>query len=377
MQIPRTPDYSEPQGSTALHANLGLTKHAAKTPRDKVWIDLDNSPHVPFFAPIIEELESRGYSVLLTARDCFQVCELAELLHLNYKKVGHHYGKNLLLKALGLCIRAAQLLPLVVRQKPSLAVSHGSRSQLVVASLLGIPSVTMGDYEFAKLFAVIRPDWLIVPQVIPDDAVKGFKGRVLKYPGIKEEVYAPRFKPQDDIMQQLGLNDKNLIVTIRPPATEAHYHVHETEELFDEVLDYLGDRPDLKIILLPRNRRQANAIRASRPELFRAKRMIIPEVVDGMNLIWHSDLVISGGGTMNREAAALGVPVYSIFRGKIGAVDRHLAANGRLTLIESREDVRRKLVLRHRQRRMEPTRGTSPTLEKVVEHIVSIVEGAC
>jgi predicted glycosyltransferase len=242
--------------------------------------------------------------------------------------------------------------------------------------VLGIPSVTIGDYEFAKLFAIVRPDWLIVPQVIPDDAVKGFKSRVLKYPGIKEEVYAPRFKPQGNIMQQLGLNDENLIVTIRPPATEAHYHVHESEELFDEVLDYLGDRTDVKIVLLPRNQRQADAIRASRPELFRSKKMIIPEVVDGMSLIWHSDLVISGGGTMNREAAALGVPVYSIFRGKIGAVDRHLAANGRLTLIESREDVRRKLVLRHRHRRMEPTRTTSPTLEKVVEHIVSIVDGA-
>jgi len=44
----------------------------------KIWIDLDNTPHVPFFKPIIRELEKRGHEVVLTARDAFQVCELAD-----------------------------------------------------------------------------------------------------------------------------------------------------------------------------------------------------------------------------------------------------------------------------------------------------------
>lgn len=343
----------------------------------KIWIDLDNSPHVPFFAPIIEELESRGHSVLVTARDCFQVSELADLLHLNCTLVGRHYGKNLVLKGLGLCIRAGELLPSVLRQKPSLAVSHGSRSQLIVAKLLGIPSITIGDYEFAKLFVGIRPEWLMVPEVIPDEAIKGFKTRVLRYAGIKEEVYAPRFRPQSGILQKLGLAENNLIVTVRPPATEAHYHVHESDELFEEVMDYLGQNAEVRTVLLPRNHRQADAIRSARPELFKTGRVIIPEIVDGLNLIWHSDLVISGGGTMNREAAALGIPVYSIFRGKIGAVDRYLVSSGRLVLVQSKQEVRSKIELTRRPRPATPMAAHQGTLDTIVGHIVGIAEETC
>jgi len=342
----------------------------------KVWIDLDNSPHVPFFAPIIKELEARGYSTFVTARDCFQVCELADLLGLHYRRIGRHYGKNFALKLVGIGLRALQMCPPTLRERPALAVSHGSRSQLVVSKMLGVQSVIIGDYEFSTLFAGVRPDWLIVPQVIPDDAVSGFGSPVLKYPGIKEDVYAPRFLPQPAISDELGLNHGSVIVTIRPPATEAHYHVPESDELFLEVLDYLGERPDVKIVLLPRNHRQTATIREARPKLFTSCKVTIPErVVDGLNLVWYSDLVISGGGTMNREAAALGVPVYSIFRGKIGAVDRYLAESGRLTLLQSKSEVRSKLIIRRRNRPAKPGRGSSCSLDKIVEHLVSIAEG--
>jgi predicted glycosyltransferase len=346
--------------------------------RKKIWIDLDNSPHVPFFSPIAEELENRGYSVLLTARDCFQVKELSDLMGLKYKLIGHHYGKNTVMKIMGLCTRALQMLPIAKREKPSLALSHGSRSQLILAKLLGIPAAMIGDYEFSTLFAVVRPEWLIVPEVIPDAAVSGFKSKVLKYPGIKEDVYAPKFVPQSQIVEELGLGSGELIVTIRPPATEAHYHVPESDELFDEVLTYLAELPNIKMILLPRNEKQAISIREERPALFDSGKITIPKrVVDGLNLVWYSDLVISGGGTMNREAAALGVPVYSIFRGKIGAVDNYLASSGRLTLIESREEVRSKLLLKHRVRPERPVRASDASLQSLVEHIISIVERPC
>jgi predicted glycosyltransferase len=344
----------------------------------KIWIDLDNSPHVPFFAPIAEELGRRGYPVLMTARDCFQVRELADLFGLKYKLIGHHYGKNKVLKIIGLCTRALQMMPTAVREKPALALSHGSRSQLILSKLLGIPAVMIGDYEFATLFALVRPAWLIVPEVIPDAALNSSKSRVMKYPGIKEDVYAQNFIPQSEIVKQLGLDDGRLVVTIRPPATEAHYHVPESDELFEEVLNYLGDLPDVKMILLPRNDRQAAAIRKARPELFSSGKVTVPNhVVDGLNLVWYSDLVISGGGTMNREAAALRVPVYSIFRGKIGAVDRYLAADGRLTLIEDRSQVRTKLLLKRRIRPAKPTGCSDVSLMSLVEHIISIVEETC
>ncbi|NOZ81326.1 MAG: DUF354 domain-containing protein, partial [DPANN group archaeon] len=277
--------------------------------KKKIWIDLDNSPHVPFFEPIIKELDSRGYDVILTARDCFQTCGLADLFHLKYKRIGKHYGKNKVAKLSGLFWRAFQLMPVVRREKPDLALSHGSRSQQILAAILGIPSVVIFDYEHATLFPIAHPKWVIVPEVIPDSAIKLKKRSILKYPGIKEDVYVPRFTPDFSVRNFLGLAEKDIVVTIRPPATEAHYHNPQSEELFEATINFLGTNENTRLILLPRNKKQEVKIKTLWPEFCDTRKIIIPErVINGLNLMWHSDLVISGGGTMNREAAALGVP---------------------------------------------------------------------
>lgn len=348
-----------------------------KAKKCKIWIDLDNSPHVPFFAPIVEELESLGYSVVLTVRDCFQVVNLADLHGLKYRRIGRHYGKSKLLKVVGLCARAFQLAPAILREKPDLALSHGSRSQVFLAALLRVPSVLVMDYEFVKGLAWMKPDWVVIPEVIPEAAVGADRTRVLRYPGIKEDVYVHRFRPDARIRTELGLRDDVLVTTVRPPANEAHYHNPESEALFDAVIQLLSETPRSKIILLPRNRRQEILIRQAWPELFATGQIVVPErAVDGLNLIWHSDLVISGGGTMNREAAALDVPVYSIFRGKIGAVDRHLADCGRLVLLESVADVRNKIALCRRWRGTELRMDTSQALKGIVSHVTHILEPA-
>ena len=338
----------------------------------KIWIDLENSPHVPFFKPIIHELEKRGHAVVLTARDCFQVCELADLFQLPYQRVGRHYGKNTLAKLAGLGIRVGQMAPLVLREKPDLAVSHGSRSLFLLSSLLRIPSITIFDYEYSKWINFFKPAWVMMPEVMPDSAAAGIdKNRLLRYPGIKEDVYAPSFQPDPTLRSRLGLADDDLVITVRPPANEAHYHNPESELLLDAVFDFLGERPETKAVLVPRTAKQGNQLRRRWPHLFERRQVFIPEhVVDGLDLIWASDLVISGGGTMNREAAALGVPVYSIFRGRIGAVDRYLESAGRLTLIESAAQVRSKLNLQHRVRAAKPQVDQHHTLQTVVDNIV-------
>src|SRR5580704_16998581 len=160
----------------------------------KVWIDLDNSPHVPFFAPIIDELQTRGYGVFISARDCFQVRELADILNVKCEWIGRHYGKSKLLKVAGLCLRALQLVPSILREKPDLAISHGSRAQLLSASFLHVQSIVIFDYEFVKGLGFVRPTWVMVPEVIPDSAL-GDTSHLLKYPGIKEDVYVAGFKP--------------------------------------------------------------------------------------------------------------------------------------------------------------------------------------
>jgi predicted glycosyltransferase len=362
----------------ALTAGPTLAKterSPAARSKGKIWIDLDNSPHVPFFAPIIEELKKRNYSIVVTARDCFQVRELADLFHLNYKLVGRHSGKSKIRKVAGLCFRASQLIPTILREKPVLAVSHCSRSQLIASAICRIPSLVLGDYEFATGWAFIRPTLHMCPDVIPDRALEFTHRPTLKYPGIKEDVYVPRFVPRPGIRSQLGLGEQELVVTMRPPASEAHYHNSQSDELFEAAVEFLTRKAELKLVVLPRNEKQAIGLRKRWPGLFSNGKMRIPEgVVDGLNLIWHSDLVISGGGTMNREAAALGVPVYSIFRGKIGAVDQYLTRRGRLVLLQSIEDLHTKILLVRREPPPRPQIEPSAALTFIVEHIVAIAD---
>lgn len=341
----------------------------------RIWIDLDNSPHVPFFAPIIDELQKCGHSIVLTARDCFQVRELADLFQLKYKLVGRHQGKNKVRKLFGLCLRGLQLIPTVLKEKPDLALSHGSRSQLIVSAALRIPSLVIVDYEYAKSLVLIQPTWFMCPEVIPASAFGCDPQRVLKYPGIKEDVYVPRFVPDARIRPQLGLGGDDLVVTVRPPATEAHYHRPQSDELFEAVIQFLSARPEVKVVVLPRNEKQAAQLKNHWPDLFATQKMRIPQqVVDGLNLIWHSDLVISGGGTMNREAAALGVPVYSTFRGQIGAVDRYLRDRGRLVLLESVQDLQSKIQLVRRSPSATLQNGNDGALSSIVNQVIAIAE---
>jgi len=338
-------------------------------------MDIDNSPHVPFFVPIIQELEEMGYPVVLTARDCFQVRDLVNLYHLPCTFVGHHYGKHKLAKIAGTCYRALRLAFLVRGEDIHLAVAHGSRALTIASSLLGIPSLCLWDYEFTKGVGKLRPDWAMVPAVIPDSAIRLDAHRVFKYQGIKEDVYVPGFRPDPGMRARLGLDEDDFVITARPPADEAHYYNPESDQLFRAAIDYLAEDRGARIVLLPRNEKQGAAAKALWPELFAGRRIIIPEhAVDGLSLLWSSDLAISGGGTMNREAAALGVPVYSVFRGKIGAVDRYLAQNGRLVLLEKLSDIRQKIVVPQKARRRAPANHQSHTLRTIVNNVVSIIE---
>jgi len=340
----------------------------------KIWVDLDNSPHVLFFRPIIAELKRRNYEVLITARDAYQVRELLKFYGMSGKVVGKHYGKHKVLKALGTCWRALALTAIARTERPDLAIHHGSRGCLLTSAWLKIPNVMLLDYEFTTQMPAIKPTWLMAPSVVPDDHLRNGCG-LMKYPGIKEDVYLSRFEPDPTLKTRFGISPDDLLITVRPPATEAHYHNPESERLLTEALNRFGGNPNTKILLLPRNKRQEAELRSSWAASIASGKILIPQQVeDGLNLIWNSDLVISGGGTMNREAAAMGVPVYSIFRGKIGAVDRYLADQGRLFLLETVEDIRTKIRAVRRERpKQRFDRGNSPALETIVRNIVSIL----
>ena len=352
-------------------SNGGTKKRSKKT----IWIDLDNTPHIPFFKPIIAELNKRGYECILTARDAYQVIDLADRFGLKYNKVGRHYGKNKLLKVLGLIIRSLKLIPIMIKQKPALALAHGSRTQVVVSSFLGIPSLEIFDYEYTQELIFIGPTYTMAPEIIPDSPIKKERDRVTKYPGIKEDVYVSSYSPDPTIKTELNMDDKKVIVTIRPPATEAHYFCEASEQLFEAAMKFLLQKEEAQLILIPRNKKQGNFVRETWPSAVASGKIIIPDhAINGLDLMWFSDLVISGGGTMNREAAALKVPVYSIFRGKIGAVDKYLSDKGRLVLLERPSDLVTKINLIKRDRKFSPNQGEKQALNTIVDKIVEILQ---
>jgi uncharacterized protein len=358
-----------------MRGNPDALGSSSARPR-RVWIDLDNTPHVPFFLPIIRELERAGHSVVVTARDAFQVCALADRHGLAYTRVGRHYGANKGLKVAGTVWRAAQLLPFALREKPDISMSHGSRPLVIVSGILGIPSMLLFDYEHARRIPLMKPALGVAPASIDDPTlVKDFRYGVRSYAGLKEDVYAAGFRPDASILAELGVSAQEILVTVRPPATEAHYHNPDAEALYVEVVELLCETPGVRTVILPRTAgAQREFVLRTWPRWCEEKKIVLPQgALDGLNLVWHSDLVVSGGGTMNREAAALGVPVYSIFRGKLGAVDRYLAREGRLTLIETREDVRSKIRVEKRVR-AEAVAADRPALRQILDAAYELME---
>lgn len=343
--------------------------------RKKIWIDLDNSPHVPFFVPIIPELQARGFEIFLTARNSYQVCELLEYYGIRARIVGKHHGKNKVLKILGTAWRAFALARIVRKEKIDISLSHGSRGSILASALLGIETIAIIDYEHTSK-TPIQKMWLIFPEVIPLTQPPNSAVKLLTYPGIKEDVYLPSFHPDPELRTRLGIARDELLVTVRPPANEAHYHNPEAEELLAATLKKFRRMPGARVLLLPRNKNQENDLRAVWTAEIASGKIVIPaRVEDGMNIIWNSDLVVSGGGTMNREAAAMGVPVYSIFRGSIGSVDKFLASQGRLVLLESVEDVENKIqAVRRDKEELALSHRKSAALETIIKHIANIAE---
>jgi len=307
-----------------------------------IWIDLANSPHVPFFRALIPEFAARGHQVEITARDFAQTVELATNAGLTPYVIGGHGGGSITGKAGNLIGRAGALRKWARDRGFDIAVSHNSYAQIAAAAALGVKAVTLMDYEHqpANHLAFRLASRVIVPRAFPAGELKRYGAstrKVKRYAGTKEDVYLAGFVADPgfgETLRGLGVTSEDVLVVARPPAREALYHRFENE-LFDELLVSLSTRDHVRIILLPRSDAQRAAYEARQ-----RAHLIMPRVaLDGANLIAAADLVVSAGGTMNREAAALGVPAVSIYAGKWAAIDQELMNEGRLQRIKSHEEV--------------------------------------
>jgi uncharacterized protein len=308
----------------------------------RIWIDLANSPHVPFFRSLADEFLQRNHELLITARDFAETVDLARHAGFDATVIGGHGGGKLSRKAGNLVQRGLSLARWARGRGIDLAVSHNSYSQILAARVLSLKTVTLMDYEHqpANHLAFRFASRIVVPAAFPDAALNRYgaqSAKVFRYRGIKEDVYLADFKPDPkfgSILSDLGVTESDVLITVRPPASEALYHRFENE-LFDQLLERLLAQQTVKVILLPRNDVQRQSYSARRHP-----RLIIPDrPLPGANLIAHSDLVVSAGGTMNREAAALGVPAASIYFGEWAALDEELRKEGRLQRLSNQSDV--------------------------------------
>ncbi len=289
--------------------------------------------HPLVLRPLIERFEAEGHEVFVTTREYGQTVGILERLGIPYTVVGEHGGASRLGKARALGGRSSRLARLVWQQRPQLAIAHGSVDLAVVSASFLIPSVQMQDYEFARLqrnvsFRLARR--VLAPDSIPVERLRRIGARekkLVRYPGLKEEYYLADFEPDAAVLDELGLDREKVLVVVRPPPETSEYHA--PNDVYGATVQRLAAASEAQAVVIPRTEDQGAAVRA-----LGAANLIVPErAIDAQSLIAFADLVVSAGGTMNREAVALGTPVFTTFTGRMGGVDEALIGEGRLQVL--------------------------------------------
>jgi predicted glycosyltransferase len=318
----------------------------------RIWVDLTNSPHVLVMRPLIEIMRAEGHNVEVTARDFAQTLELCERFGIEHTALGRHRGGRLASKGVGLLSRSGALLRWARGRRFDVAIGHGSNDISVAAWLLRIPSATAFDYEFANAQHQVNCRLcriVMVPHVIPPERLRPFgatAAKLRRYEGLKEEYYLADFEPDEAVLGELGLSRERPLVVVRTPPEVSLYHRFENP-LFTRVLERLA-ASDAQTVVLPRTPTQREEIARlgsfsgaeARGSAACAGFIIPARAVDAQSLVAYADLVISAGGTMNREAVALGTPVYTTFEGRLGAVDEALLHEGRLHKLGDPREIR-------------------------------------
>jgi predicted glycosyltransferase len=297
----------------------------------RVWIDMTAPAHVLVYRPLMELLREQGAEIEVTARDYAQTLQLLDLHGLEAEVIGRHGGRSRLGKARSLSSRLHHLRRWAKGRRFDIALAHGSHELAITARRLGVPSSTTFDYEWAWLqhqLGCRAATRVVVPEAIPPERLERYgvhPPKLRRYPGLKEEYYLSDFQPDRSAATALGIDEARVLVIVRTPPDVSLYH-RASNPLFPRVLDHLGRQPDVQAVIIPRTEEQRDYIQS-----LELPSLIVPEhAVDAQSLIALADLVVSAGGTMNREAAALGVPVYTTFGGRLGGVDEWLMRDGRL-----------------------------------------------
>jgi uncharacterized protein len=333
----------------------------------KIWVDMSAPAHVLVLRPIIERLRERGHTVEVTSRDYAQTQALLQMHGMPHTPIGRHGGASRMRKAYRLGARTAAMIGYGRGRSFDLALAHGSNDLAIAARLLGVPEANMHDYEYAVTQHRIGcrlARRVMFPDSVPAERLRRFgvgPDKLFPYPGLKEEYYLYDFEPDRDALARLGADAARVVVVVRPPPDVSLYH-RKSNPLFPKVLQRLGSDADVQAIVLPRTAEQREFIES----LALPSVILPPGAVEAQSLVALADLVVSAGGTMNREAAALGTPVYTTYGGRLGGVDEALIRSGRLRPLTDP----RAIELRKRDVEATPTRR-NPSL--LVETILGTV----
>jgi predicted glycosyltransferase len=335
-----------------------------------IWVDMSAPAHVLVLRPIIERLRAQGHSVEITSRDYAQTQALLDLHGLRHTPIGRHGGASRLSKAYRLGARTAAMIRFGRERSFDLALAHGSNDLAIASRALGIPEANMHDYEFAVTQHHIGcrlARRVMFPDSVPLERLRRFgvtPEKHFPYPGLKEEYYLHDFEPDPEAPRRLGVEESRVVVIVRPPPDVSLYH-RKSNPLFPKVLARLGGDEEVHAVVLPRTTAQRELVESLElPSL-----IVPPGAVEAQSLVALADLVVSAGGTMNREAAALGTPVYTTYGGRLGGVDEALIRSGRLRPLTDP----RAIELAKRGEGAAPVRRDPASL---VETILATVEGA-
>ncbi len=331
----------------------------------RVWFDMTAPAHPIVLRPVIERLSAAGHDVHVTARDYAQTLGILDRLGIPYQAIGRHGGASRPRKLASLLSRTARMGVVGRRGRFDLAIAHGSNDLPLAAAALGIPEVNTFDYEWATVQHRIGcrlAARVVVPEWIPPERLRPYgvtDEKLRRYPGLKEEYYLADFEADTRVLDELGVDPSRIVAVLRPPPDVSLYQP-ASNLIFPQVLRALGSRDDVHAVVVPRTEQQRTDVRA-----LRLPSILVPErAIDAQSLIALADLVVSAGGTMNREAVALGTPVYGTFSGRLGGVDEALIRAGRLRKLTSVEamDVSKVVGKRELQRR-DPALLTSLLVE--------------
>ncbi|MDQ3849680.1 MAG: DUF354 domain-containing protein [Actinomycetota bacterium] len=330
----------------------------------RLWFDMTAPAHPLVFRPVIARLREAGHEVVVTARDYAQTLPLLDRLGIEHVALGRHGGASRARKLVALFARTSRMRRFGGRGF-DLAIAHGSNDLALAAAQLRIPAVNTFDYEFAVQQHHIGcrlARRVIVPDAIPPERLERYgvhDGKLARYPGLKEEYYLADFEADPGVLDALGVDRERVVVVLRPPPDVSLYH-RKSNPLFPRVLEELGRREDVHAVVVPRTQAQREQVVARMlPSL------IVPDrAIDAQSLIALADLVVSAGGTMNREAVALGTPVYTTYGGRLGGVDEWLIRTGRLRPLT---DARAMDLARHREQRVVTRRDPALLAELMLE----------